>query len=82
MLGNLMTGFLIIAVGLNLAPVVANQVASATGFNSSGGASSPTNLTNGSGSVLSLVTLFFVLAIAVAAMDVAIVGLRQSGLIV
>ena len=73
MLGNLMTGFLIILVGVNLAPTVANQVAAQTGN---------ANFTNGSSAILGLVTLFFVLSIAVAAMDIAVVGLRQSGLII
>ena len=77
-----MTGFLIILVGVNIAPVVANQVANVyyNGGNTSAGINA--NLTNGSAAVLSLTTLFFVLAIAVASMDIAIVGLRQSGLIV
>jgi hypothetical protein len=84
MLGNIITGFLIILVGIAVAPVVANSVASATCQNSSGGAATcaTNNFTNGSGAIMGLVTLFFVLSIAVAAMNVAVVGLRQSGLIV
>jgi len=74
-----MTGFLIILVGVVTAPVVANQTQAAL-FNSSGVANA--NFTNGTSSILGLVTLFYVLAVAVAAMDIAIVGLRQSGLIV
>ena len=77
-----MTGFLIILVGVNIAPVVANQVQNVVYMNtSSTNLTANVNLTSGTGSILSLVTLFFVLSIAVAAMDIAVVGLRQSGLI-
>ncbi|MGA2130634.1 MAG: hypothetical protein ABSG05_03435 [Candidatus Pacearchaeota archaeon] len=87
MLGNLITGFLIILVGVNIAPTVASQVQVAVypWSNGTGPGANLTpsdNFTNGSGAVLTLVTLFFVLAVAVAAMDIAVVGLRQSGLVI
>ena len=76
---------MIIIVGVSIAPVVANQVQGVVyyqnGSNSSQSFANP-NLTSGSGAILSLTTLFFVLAIAVGAMDIAVVGLRQAGLIV
>lgn len=79
-----MTGFLVILVGVATAPVVANQIDTMTCVNSSGGAAicSNANYTNGSVSIISLVTLFYVLAVAVSAMSVAVVGLKQAGLIV
>ena len=71
MLGNLIVGFVIILVGVTLAPTIANTVA---------GAASNTNFSTTSVTILNLTPLFFNLAIAVAAIDIAIVGLRNSGL--
>jgi hypothetical protein len=79
MLGNLLIGFLIIVVGVNLAPIVASTVAGAVYIG--GNTSNPNpNMSGAAGTVLNLTTLFYNLAIAVAAMDIAVVGLRQSGL--
>lgn len=80
MLGNLIGGFIVILVGATLAPTVANNVALATGFNSSGGASSASNVTGAASSVLGLTTLFYNLAIAAAAIGIAAQGLKNSGL--
>lgn len=80
MLGNLIGGFIVILVGSTIAPVVANQVSLATGFNSSGGASIGTNMSSSASTVLGLTTLFYNLAIASSAIGIAAQGLRNSGL--
>ena len=79
MLGNLLIGFLIIVVGVNLAPIVASTVAGAVYIGGNTSTPNP-NMSGAAGTVLNLTTLFYNLAIAVAAMDIAVVGLRQSGL--
>ena len=71
MLGNLIGGFIVILVGTSLAPTVAQQV---------GTAQLDTNITGASDTLLGLTTLFYCLAIATAAIGIAALGLRNSGL--
>ena len=71
MLGNLIGGFIVILVGVNLIPTVADQVVSAQSGNVTGAAST----------LLGLTTLFFALAIMSSAIGVAAIGLRQAGLL-
>ncbi len=71
MLGNLIGGFIVILVGVNLIPTVADQVVAAQGGNVTGAAST----------LLGLTTLFFALAIMSSAIGVAAIGLRQAGLL-
>lgn len=71
MLGNLIGGFIVILVGVNLIPTVANQVVAAQNGNVTGAASS----------ILGLTTLFFALAIMAAAIGIAVGGLRNAGLV-
>jgi xanthine/uracil permease len=72
MLGNLIGGFVVILVGTSLAPTVAQQV---------GTAQADGNITGASDTLLGLTTLFYCLAIATAAIGIAAVGLRNSGMI-
>ena len=71
MLGNLIGGFIVILVGTSLAPTVAQQV---------GIAQANDNIIGASDTLLGLTTLFYCLAIATAAIGVAAIGLRNSGL--
>ena len=71
MLGNLIGGFIVILVGTSLAPTVAQQV---------GIAQVDGNITGASDTLLGLTTLFYCLAIATAAIGIAALGLRNSGL--
>ena len=71
MLGNLIGGFIVILVGVNLIPTVANQVVSAQAGNVTGAASA----------ILGLTTIFFALSIMSAAVATAVGGLRQAGLV-
>ena len=71
MLGNLIGGFIVILVGVTLAPTVANEVQ---------GAQDNANITGAASTIIGLTTLFFCLAIASTGIGIATVGLRQSGL--
>jgi len=71
MLGNLIGGFIVILVGTSLAPTVAQQV---------GIAQANDNITGASDTLLGLTTLFYCLAIATAAIGIAAIGLKNSGL--
>jgi lysozyme family protein len=79
MLGNLIGGFIVILVGITLAPVVADNVQLAR-LNASGGTDGSINVTGAASTILGLTTLFYVLAIASAAIGIATLGLRNSGL--
>ena len=78
MLGNLIAGFIVIIVGMAIAPTVANEVEGAR-VNSSGG-TGDVNVTGASSTILGLVTLFYVLGVAAAAIGIATLGLRNAGL--
>ena len=71
MLGNLISGFIIILVGVTLAPTVANEVQ---------GAKSNANITGASNTIIGLTTLFYCLAVASTGIGIATLGLRNSGL--
>jgi len=71
MLGNLIGGFIVILVGTSLAPTVAQQV---------GIAQANDNITGAADTLLGLTTLFYCLAIATAAIGIAAIGLKNSGL--
>ncbi len=71
MLGNLIGGFIVILVGVNLIPTVADQVTLAQAGNVTGAAST----------ILGLTTLFFALGIMAAAISLAVSGLRNAGLV-
>jgi len=77
MLSNLIGGFIVILVGVTLAPVVANEVQGARGNSTHTGTG---NITGASGTILGLTVLFYTLGVAVVAMGLAVSGLRQGGL--
>ena len=79
MLGNIIGGFIVILVGVTLAPTIADEVQGARyiGGNSSLGAG---NITGASSTILGLTTLFYNLSIASTAIGIAAAGLRNSGL--
>lgn len=70
-LGNLLGGFIVILVGVNLIPTVADQVVSAQAGNVTGAAST----------ILGLTTIFFALGIMSAGVSLAVGGLRSAGLV-
>lgn len=69
MLGNLLAGFIVIVVGVNLAPTIADQVYIAQTGNVTGAAST----------ILGLVPLFFNLGILSAGIAITVGGLRNAG---
>ena len=71
MLGNLIGGFIVILIGVNLIPTVTNQVVSAQQGNVTGAAST----------ILGLTTIFYALGIMSAGVGLAVNGLRQAGLV-
>ena len=79
MLGNLLGGFIVVLVGVNLIPTVADGVFLAT-HNSTGGLTGA-NVTGASSTVLGLTTIFFALGIMAAGVSLAVGGLRQAGLV-
>ena len=80
MLGNIIGGFIVILVGVTLAPTVATEVAGARGWNGSEYLVTGHNITGASSTILGLTTLFYNLAIASTAIGIAATGLRNSGL--
>ena len=71
-LGRLLEGFIVILIGVNLVPSVADQVVAAT---------NATNITGASNTILNLTTLFFVLGVMTAGVQIAVGGLADIGLI-
>ncbi len=71
MLGNLIGGFIVIIIGVNLIGTVANEVVSAQAGNVTGAAST----------ILGLTPLFFALGIMSAGVALAVGGLRNAGLV-
>jgi hypothetical protein len=74
MLGNLIGGFVVILVGVNLAPVVGTGVVYA-------GLNTTANLSAATTAILGLTTIFFCLGVMAAGISVATNGLKQAGLI-
>jgi len=71
MLGNLIGGFIVILIGVNLLPTVANQVVAAQAGNVTGAAST----------IVGLTTLFYSLGIMSAGVSLAVGALRNAGLV-
>ena len=71
MLGNLLGGFIVILVGVNLIPTVAGQIVAAQAG----------NVTGASSTILGLTTIFFALGIMSAGVALAVGGLRNAGLV-
>ena len=72
MLGNLIGGFIVIIVGVNLIPTIADSVYAAGHLGNVSGAAT---------TILDLTTLFFALAISCAGIACAVNGLRAAGLL-
>lgn len=70
-LANLIGGFVVILIGVNLLPTVADQVAAAQGG----------NVTGASSTIVGLTTIFYALGIMAAGVALAVGGLRSAGLL-
>ena len=78
MLGNLIGGFIVILVGVNLMPTIADGVWDAT-HNETGSASEG-SVTGSAATILDLVTLFFAIGVMAAGISLAVSGLKNAGL--
>jgi hypothetical protein len=71
MLANLLGGFIVILVGVNLIPTVADQIVKAQAG----------NVTGASSTILGLTTIFYALGIMSAGVSLAVAGLRNAGMV-
>ncbi len=71
-LANLIGGFVVILIGVNLLPTVANEVAAAQ---------ANSNVTGAASTIVGLTTIFFSLGIMAAGVALAVGGLRNAGLV-
>lgn len=70
-LGNLIGGFIVILVGVNLLPTIADQIVAAQAGNVTGAAST----------ILGLTIIFYALGIMAAGVALAVGGLRNAGVL-
>jgi len=79
-LGNLLGGFIVIVVGVNLIAPISDGVAIARYQNGSAALGSNTSLVNGAaGTILGLTPLFFALGIMAAGVALTVGGLKNAG---
>jgi len=71
MLANILGGFIVILVGVNLIPTVADQIVAAQAGNVTGAAST----------ILGLTTIFYALGIMSAGVALAVTGMRNAGMV-
>ena len=79
MLGNLIGGFIVIVIGVNLIGPIADAVTLNT--NGACASSGCANLTGAANTILGLTPLFFALGIMSAGVALAVGGLRNAGLV-
>ena len=79
MLGNLLGGFIVVLVGVNLIPTIADGIYAAS-HNASGGTAG-VNVSGATATILDLTTIFFALGIMSAGVSLAVGGLRNAGLV-
>ena len=77
MLGNLIGGFVVIIIGVNLLPTVANEVEGAR-WNGTEGSG---NVTGAADTITGLIPLFFALGILSAGIALTAQGLRAAGML-
>ena len=77
MLGNLLGGFIIILVGVNLLPAISDGTYAAT--NDLNNASLGTNVTGASETITELIPLFYALGLMSAGVAVTVTGLKNAG---
>jgi hypothetical protein len=78
MLGNLIGGFIVILIGVQLLPLIADSVWY-TVHGAGSNASATTNVTGASATIIGLTTIFYALGIMSAGIALAVGGLRNAG---
>ncbi len=80
MLGNLLGGFIVIIVGVNLMPSIADSVAGARYINGTVGlGTNSSHVTGASSTILGLTPLFYALGVMSAGVALTVGGLRNAG---
>lgn len=77
-LGKILEGFIVITVGVNLAPTVADTVHGSLYIDNT---TAPTNITGGAATMLQLTVLFFAIGIMTAGIGIGVGGLQEIGLL-
>ena len=80
MLGNLIGGFVVILIGVNLLPTVANEVAGAQS-NGTTPAAGTYNVTGATATITNLLPLFFALGVLSSGIALTAQGLRAAGML-
>jgi hypothetical protein len=81
MLGNLLGGFIVILVGVNLIGEVADNVAYAQRNDGSSAVVNISTTSPTASTILGLTTIFFALGIMASGVGLAVGGLRNAGLV-
>lgn len=79
MLGNLIGGFVVVLIGVNLLPTVADQVYVAQSHNATGPLA--TNVTGAASTIVGLTTIFYALGVMSAGVALAVGGLKSAGVL-
>ena len=78
MLANILGGFIVIVIGVNLIPSIADQVSV---VQTGAAGNQTTNVTGAASTIVGLSTLFFALGIMASGVSIAVGGLRNAGLV-
>jgi len=81
MLGNMLGGFIVILVGVNLIPTIADQISTAGTNDGTVDQANLSTVNSTAFTILDLTTIFFALGIMAAGVSLAIGGLRNAGLV-
>jgi hypothetical protein len=81
MLGNLIGGFVVILIGVNLLPTVANEVHGARYNNLGVNNKTGVNVTGATDTIIGLLPLFFALGVLSAGIALTAQGLRAAGML-
>jgi len=81
MLGNMLGGFIVILVGVNLIPTVADQISVAKTNDGTVDLANLSTVNSTAATILDLTTIFFALGIMAAGVSLAVGGLRNAGLV-
>ena len=80
-LGKILEGFIVVIVGINLAPTIANTVDSSIRYYNGSGTQFSTNITGASSVMLQLTVLFFTIGVMTAGIGIGVGGLQEIGLL-